>query len=194
MLCAVTVFTNSYYMHQAAACTHGVMVRSYSVCIDLLPGSTLKIHGESISPSQPTTTVLLSSEDTAEYAVKVALERYHIEKEDPANYCLVQVRDAPLHQATDCWVLQGRNTHTDHSVTVLDRLIPAAAHVWFVYCLQVMTPPEAQDLPPGLGPNQHSIVLDDDDCPLAILLHHPPNEGRYSMLSALSTLCSSALL
>ena len=82
-------------MYQAAACTHGVMLRSYSVCIDLLPGGTLKIHGESISPSQPTTTVLLSSEDTAEYAVKVALERYHIEKEDPANYCLVQVRDAP---------------------------------------------------------------------------------------------------
>ena len=54
-------------------------------------GGTLKIYGESISPDVPYKTLLLSSQDTAEYVVKETLAKYGLEKENPADYCLTQV-------------------------------------------------------------------------------------------------------
>ena len=57
----------------------------------LLTGGTLKIYGETICPDVPYKTLLLSSQDTAEFVVKETLTKYGLEKEDPTDYCLVQV-------------------------------------------------------------------------------------------------------
>ena len=59
----------------------------------LFPGGTLKIYGESLRPDVPYKTLLLSISDTALYVVKETLEKYGMEKEDPNDFCLVQVRD-----------------------------------------------------------------------------------------------------
>ena len=64
-----------------------------------ITGGTLKIYGESISPDVPYKTLLLSSQDTAEYVVKETLAKYGLEKEDPSDYCLVQVR---TEEAVSC--------------------------------------------------------------------------------------------
>ena len=57
----------------------------------MVSGGTLKIYGESISPDVPYKTLLLSSQDTAEYVVEETLNKYGLEKEDPTDYCLIQV-------------------------------------------------------------------------------------------------------
>ena len=57
-------------------------------------GGTLKIYGESLRPDVPYKTLLLSIADTALYVLKETLEKYGMEKEDPNNYCLVQVTNA----------------------------------------------------------------------------------------------------
>jgi afadin len=88
-------------------------------------GGTLKIYGESIHPDVPYKTLLLSAQDPAWFVVKETLDKYGMEKENPDNFCLVQV----------------------------------------------MIPPEGSDY------QNSSIVLDDDDCPLDILMHHMPQSG-----------------
>ena len=65
----------------------------------LLSGGTLKIYGESISPDVPYKTLLLSSQDTAEYVVEETLNKYGLEKEDPTDYCLIQVINRKICQA-----------------------------------------------------------------------------------------------
>ncbi|XP_017489008.1 PREDICTED: afadin-like, partial [Rhagoletis zephyria] len=54
-------------------------------------GGTLRIFGESINQDVPYKTILLSTQDTAAFAVKEILEKYGKDKEEPANYCLVQI-------------------------------------------------------------------------------------------------------
>ncbi|XP_022256990.1 afadin-like isoform X2 [Limulus polyphemus] len=54
-------------------------------------GGTLKIYGESLNKDVPYKTLLLSTNDTASNVVKEVLEKYGREKEDPLQYCLVQV-------------------------------------------------------------------------------------------------------
>lgn len=54
-------------------------------------GGTLRIFGESINQDVPYKTILLSTRDTASFAVKEILEKYGKEKEDPNQYCLVQM-------------------------------------------------------------------------------------------------------
>ena len=55
-------------------------------------GGTLKIYGESLCKDVPYKTLLLSVRETAQYVVREMLDKYALDKEDPANYCLVQVR------------------------------------------------------------------------------------------------------
>lgn len=54
-------------------------------------GGTLKIYGESLCRDVPYKTLLLSIRDTAQQVVREMLVKYGLEKEDPHNYCLVQV-------------------------------------------------------------------------------------------------------
>lgn len=58
-------------------------------------GGTLKIYGESLCRDVPYKTLLLSIRDNAQQVVKEMLIKYGLEKEDPHNYCLVQVDFAP---------------------------------------------------------------------------------------------------
>lgn len=53
-------------------------------------GGTLKIFGETINPDVPYKTLLLSVHDTAEVVIKQTLEKYGLDREDSAPYCLVQ--------------------------------------------------------------------------------------------------------
>ena len=54
-------------------------------------GGTLRIFGESINQDVPYKTILLSTKDTTAFAVKEILEKYGKEKEDPTQFCLVQM-------------------------------------------------------------------------------------------------------
>ncbi|XP_065208154.1 afadin isoform X2 [Planococcus citri] len=54
-------------------------------------GGTLKIYGESLCRDVPYKTLLLSIRDTAQQVVREMLNKYGLDKEDPHNYCLVQV-------------------------------------------------------------------------------------------------------
>lgn len=54
-------------------------------------GGTLKIYGESLCRDVPYKTLLLSVKDTAQQVVREMLLKYGLDKEDPHNYCLVQV-------------------------------------------------------------------------------------------------------
>lgn len=58
-------------------------------------GGTLRIFGESINKDVPYKTLLLSMKDTAAYVVKEILDKYAQDKEDPVQYCLVQVLVPP---------------------------------------------------------------------------------------------------
>lgn len=51
----------------------------------------LQIYGESLRPDVPYKTLLLSVRDTALNVVSEMLDKYGLYKEDPANYCLMQV-------------------------------------------------------------------------------------------------------
>lgn len=54
-------------------------------------GGTLRIFGEALNADVPYKTILLSSRDTAAFAVKEILEKYGLEGPDPSAYCLVQI-------------------------------------------------------------------------------------------------------
>ena len=54
-------------------------------------GGTLKIYGETLRPDVPYKTLLLSTGDSVDYVIKEALEKYDLDKEDPSDFCLVQV-------------------------------------------------------------------------------------------------------
>lgn len=77
----------------------------------------------------PYKTLLLSVRETAAYVVREMLDKYALTKEDPANYCLVQVTGSP----------------------------------------------------PGTSEPPTEYILEDDECPLAILMNHQPGTGaaRY---------------
>ncbi|CAF1249551.1 unnamed protein product [Adineta steineri] len=61
-------------------------------------GGTMKIFGDSLNPSIPYKTFLLSINDTAEWVVKEMLEKYGFKHETPRNYCLVQMIIPPYNQ------------------------------------------------------------------------------------------------
>ena len=50
-----------------------------------------QIYGESLRPDVPYKTLLLSIRDSAHSVVREMLEKYGLYKEDPINYCLIQV-------------------------------------------------------------------------------------------------------
>jgi len=54
-------------------------------------GGTLRIFGETLNKNVPYKTLLLSCKENSQYVVKEILEKYGLGKEDPTNYCLVQL-------------------------------------------------------------------------------------------------------
>uniref|UniRef100_A0A669CS73 Afadin, adherens junction formation factor n=1 Tax=Oreochromis niloticus TaxID=8128 RepID=A0A669CS73_ORENI len=53
-------------------------------------GGTLRIYADSLKPNIPYKTILLSTRDTADFAVVEALEKYGLEKENPKEYCIAR--------------------------------------------------------------------------------------------------------
>uniref|UniRef100_A0A1A8PCK0 Afadin n=2 Tax=Nothobranchius rachovii TaxID=451742 RepID=A0A1A8PCK0_9TELE len=53
-------------------------------------GGTLRIYADSLKPNIPYKTILLSTRDTADFAVVEALEKYGLEKENPREYCIAR--------------------------------------------------------------------------------------------------------
>lgn len=58
---------------------------------NLFLGGTLRIYADSLKPNIPYKTILLSTTDTADFAVIEALEKYSLEKENPKDYCIARV-------------------------------------------------------------------------------------------------------
>lgn len=54
-------------------------------------GGTLRIFGETLNKDVPYKTLLLSTRESAAYVVKEILDKYGMDEEDAAHYCLVQV-------------------------------------------------------------------------------------------------------
>lgn len=51
----------------------------------------MRIYADSLKPNIPYKTILLSTRDTADFAVVEALEKYGLEKENPREYCIARV-------------------------------------------------------------------------------------------------------
>lgn len=51
----------------------------------------MRIYADSLKPNIPYKTILLSTRDTADFAVAEALEKYGLEKENPREYCIARV-------------------------------------------------------------------------------------------------------
>ncbi|XP_076976981.1 afadin isoform X21 [Tamandua tetradactyla] len=64
-------------------------------------GGTLRIYADSLKPNIPYKTILLSTTDTADFAVVEALEKYGLEKENPKDYCIARVMLPPGSQHSD---------------------------------------------------------------------------------------------
>ncbi|EDL20490.1 mCG140188, partial [Mus musculus] len=64
-------------------------------------GGTLRIYADSLKPNIPYKTILLSTTDTADFAVAESLEKYGLEKENPKDYCIARVMLPPGAQHSD---------------------------------------------------------------------------------------------
>lgn len=93
-----------------------------------------QIYGESLCSDVPYKTLLLSISDCAAAVVREMLQKYGKYREEPSQYCLVQV------------------------VTQEPQ-------------------PESREYRAPTGP-YHEYILEDDECPLAIIIHHPPTPGQ----------------
>nr|KAG5705047.1 hypothetical protein BaRGS_018777 [Batillaria attramentaria] len=93
-------------------------------------GGTLKIYGESLQPDVPYKTLLLSTADTTTSVIREAMEKYGLEKEDPEQFCLVEV----------------------------------------------LLPPGSLEYHGGSVGEER--VLDEGECPLAIVMQHPKHRGH----------------
>lgn len=102
-----------------------------------------QIYGESLCRDVPYKTLLLSVRETAAYVVREMLDKYALTREDPANYCLVQVTGSANNNNNNA-VHNGSNNEQHH-----------------------------QQPPPP--PNEY--ILEDDECPLSILMNQTPGTG-----------------
>ncbi|XP_007642767.2 afadin isoform X1 [Cricetulus griseus] len=64
-------------------------------------GGTLRIYADSLKPNIPYKTILLSTTDSADFAVAESLEKYGLEKESPKDYCIARVMLPPGSQHSD---------------------------------------------------------------------------------------------
>lgn len=66
----------------------------------------MRIYADSLKPNIPYKTILLSTRDTADFAVVEALEKYGLEKENPREYCIARVTMLILLQLLHCLPLR----------------------------------------------------------------------------------------
>uniref|UniRef100_A0A8C5WE28 Afadin n=1 Tax=Leptobrachium leishanense TaxID=445787 RepID=A0A8C5WE28_9ANUR len=64
-------------------------------------GGTLRIYADSLKPNIPYKTILLSTNDSADFAVIEALEKYGMERENPKEYCIARIMLPPGAQHSD---------------------------------------------------------------------------------------------
>lgn len=81
----------------------------YSLVALLIPfffqGGTLRIYADSLKPNIPYKTILLSTTDTADFAVIEALEKYGLEKENPKDYCIARVSSWNTISSFHIWLV-----------------------------------------------------------------------------------------
>uniref|UniRef100_A0A8C1CJN8 Afadin n=1 Tax=Cyprinus carpio carpio TaxID=630221 RepID=A0A8C1CJN8_CYPCA len=82
-------------------------------------GGTLRIYADSLKPNIPYKTILLSTTDMADFAVAEALEKYGLEKENPRDYCIAQVRFNAVIHANDKPVKEAILDDTDCPLQIL---------------------------------------------------------------------------
>ena len=71
------------------------------------PGTApIKIYAENLIPEVPYKTLLVGPSDTAHDVIKCTLDKYHMESEDPSDYCLVQYS---LPSGASCITTTGRD-------------------------------------------------------------------------------------
>ena len=68
--------------------------------------TALKIYAENLIPEVPYKTLLVTPEHTAHDVIRGTLEKYHMGKEDPSDFCLVQYS---LSNAASCVTTTGRD-------------------------------------------------------------------------------------
>uniref|UniRef100_A0A182FA24 Ras-associating domain-containing protein n=1 Tax=Anopheles albimanus TaxID=7167 RepID=A0A182FA24_ANOAL len=117
-------------------------------------GGTLKIYGESLCRDVPYKTLLLSIRDCAQAVVREMLAKYGMDKVDPLHYCLVQVRTVP--EMSDTKTLQQKRYDEGYEFTRFSSII----------------------FPVNSDGSEY--ILDDDECPLSILMNHPTSRGNQS--------------
>ncbi|KAF0023860.1 hypothetical protein F2P81_024490 [Scophthalmus maximus] len=85
-------------------------------------GGTLRIYADSLKPNIPYKTILLSTRDTADFAVVEALEKYGLEKENPREYCIARQDDKSSKEAilddSECPLQIFRDWPADRGVLV----------------------------------------------------------------------------
>ena len=125
-------------------------------------GGTLRIFGESINQDVPYKTILLSTQDTAAFAVKEILEKYGKDKEEPANYCLVQIIVPYANGTSVPSNQQQQQTTSAETSSGANGAAPLAENA--------VSPISSS------GPVRE-YILDDDDCPLIIERSHLKSRG-----------------
>ena len=102
----------------------------------------------------PYKTLLLSVRETAAYVVREMLDKYALTREDPSNYCLVQVTGSPPNQQQT-----GSNNNSG-----------------------------------GSGEPPSEYILEDDECPLSILMNHTPGTGNTHKRERIDPYCVSVVV
>ncbi|XP_061430653.1 afadin isoform X6 [Lethenteron reissneri] len=94
-------------------------------------GGMLRVFADSLRPTIPYKTLLVSLSDPAEFVVREVLDKYGLEREDPANYCLARL----------------------------------------------VLPPDSDMMEEAVRREGLETALDDQDCPLNILVEWPAEDG-----------------
>ncbi|CAA9998707.1 unnamed protein product [Nesidiocoris tenuis] len=129
-------------------------------------GGTLKIYGEALCRDVPYKTLLLSIGDTASQVVKEMLAKYGLTKEEPTHYCLVQVSMSIVYAM---WTIGG-TLGCDQD----------GSQVWGPGPVVNTAVEETKETNGNNNTiNNREYILDDDECPLAILMNHPMTRGLH---------------
>lgn len=86
------ICVGTYEFKLLCRCNRQLSLSSVRITLDI----NLQIYGESLRPDVPYKTLLLSVRDNALAVVREMLDKYGLHKEDPSNYCLMQVGGASV--------------------------------------------------------------------------------------------------
>lgn len=163
-------------------------------------GGTLKIYGESLCRDVPYKTLLLSIRDCAQAVVREMLAKYGMDKVDPLHYCLVQVSnlligllgrgDFPKLLNFTCRRRPILKSILEHQ-SMVRRLEINLGKIRFKISPAVKinaSPLRIIEFLHNLQVNSDGseYILDDDECPLSILMNHPTSRGKFLEMFCLS--------